>query len=345
MAEQVFGICQLGRQTGTFYEPGYAVNAGVLYPVSEPVDPELDRASQYPAEDYGDNWNAHSTRGSHGVRGVTFDINSEARYQDLMEMLEMHWQGEVAPAGSVWTYLLETGAPTLVPYSVRSGSETTQDQWVAKSVLIDEMTLGFDDLDAPGHHPWTVEASCLAVNREIDDLTPGIVAPTTLSTIAGQHSRIYGGSTATAFASLDEFANTLISFQLQTMRHLVLRPYGSTGDEAFGFGFSEKSEAEATFKLRIAATTKSVIHDAWTSSGAELDELRFRVLTVDPGTSLSKTLDFRAGATAVPIGERDGERVYEVTASLVPDATLTAPAQLVLDNGVTTLGSVAGYGS
>lgn len=341
-AEQVFNVAQLGRQAGTFYEPGTAVAGAVLYPVSENVNIDLDRASQYPVEDYGENWDAHSTRGSHGVRGATLSINSEARYQDLQEMLESHWEGDVAPLAGVWEYLLETGAPTLVPMTLRSGSEAAQDQWAARSVLIDELTLGFDDLDAPGHHPWTVDASCLAVDRELSALTVGVNAPATLSTIAGQHSRIHLGDVATAFAAITELEWHLISFQIVTRRHLVLRPYGSTADLALGYGFSAKSEGELTFKLRISASTKTLIHDAWNSSGAELGEIRGRVTTTDPGSSLSKILDFRTGLTAVPVGERDGERVYECTGKLIKDDTLGAPAKITLDNGVTALASAAG---
>lgn len=342
MAENVFNICQLGRQAGTFYEPGAAVAGRVLYPVSDPIAIELDRASRYPAEDYGYNWDAYPSRGSHGVRGATLSINSEARFHDLMDPLEMHWAGDITPVAGVWVYPFETGAPTLVPYTARTGSESTEDQWYAQSVLIDEMTLGFDDLDAPGIHPWTIEGSALGVNRVSSGLTAGVDAPPVLESMQGHLSTLAIGSTSTAFEALDELAATLISFFCKTMRHLVLRPYGSTGDVATGYGFSAKSEGEVTFKVRINAETKSVLHDAWNSDGADLGELRGRVTVIGSGTN-QMDLDFRAGLTAVPIGERDGERVYECTGKLVRDGTLSAPAQITLDNGVTSLLSEAAY--
>lgn len=343
MAEQVFNTLQLGQQAGTFAAPGSAVAGAVLFPVTEPVNVELDRASRYPAEDYGLNWDAYPGRGSHGVRGGTLSIPAEFRFGDGMEMLEMHYAGGITPTGSgpyVWVYPFEVGAPTLIPVTARSGSETSQDQWYAQSVLIDELTIGFDDLDAPGVHPWTVDASALCVDRVVDALTGAVDAPSAavLETMHGHLSTIAFGSTSTAFASLTALTGSLISCQIKTMRHLVLRPYGGSTDVATGYGFSAKSEGEVTFKVKIGATSKSTLHDAWNSSGAALGEQRVRV-SVDGSGNNDAKLDLRMGLTAVPVGERDGERVYECTGKLVYDSTLSAPAQWTITNDVATLAS------
>jgi hypothetical protein len=341
MSEAVFHVLQLGRQAGTFYAPGASVAATVLYPVSEAIAIELDRASQYPAEDYGRNIDAHAGRGSHGVRGATFSIASEARFGDLPHLLEMHYAGDVTPTGTgpyTWVYPLEVGLPTLVPYTAESGSETSQDQWEAVGVLIDEFTLGFDDLSAPGYHPWTVEASAMAINRVAAALTADIdpLPAADLETMQGHLSIIKLGSTSTAFASLSEIASSLISFQIVTRRHLVLRPYGSTGDTAAGYGFSERTDGEVTFKVKVSSTTKTDLHDAWNSSGAALGEKRLRV-TVDGSGDHLAHVDARIGLTAVPIGERDGERVYECTGKIVDDSALDAAAQWTIVNGIEEL--------
>lgn len=344
MAEQVFNVCQLGQQSGTFAAPGSAVAGAILYPTTAPLNADLDRGSAYPAEDYGYNWDAYPTRGSHGVRGVTMPIASELRFQDAMEMLEMHYAGGITPTGAgpyVWGYALETGAPTILPDTIRYGSETSQDQFYVQSALIDELTLGFDDLDAPGVHPWTVDGSILAVDRVVDALTGALAAPTSLESMQGHLSIISFGTTSTAFASLTELSASLVSFQIKTMRHLVLRPYGaSSGDTATGFGFSAKSEGEVTFKVKISASSKTALHDAWNSSGAALGEKRCRV-AIDGSGNNAALLDFRMGLTAVPVGERDGERVYECTGKLVRDATLSAPAKWSITNDVATLASAA----
>lgn len=347
MAEQVFNIAQLGRQAGTFYDVGVAVPGAVLYPVSEPIVIDLDRASTYPAEDYGQNFDAHAGRGHHGNRGASFPFNSVARFGDIMEPLEMHYAGDIAPThpgGYQWVYPFEIGAPTLIPYSVRSGSETAQDQWVAIGTLIDELTLSFDDLDAPGEHPWMIEGSALAVDRDDDALTADVHAPppADLETMMGHLSIIKWGPVATTFGSLSEIASSLVSCSIVTRRNLILRPYGaSSGDLAAGYGFSEKSSGEMTFKVRISATTKSDIHDAWNSSGAALGEKRVRISIDGEGSNVAH-YDARIGLTAVPVGDRNGERVYECTGKLVVDDDLEAPAQLTVINSQSALGSVSG---
>lgn len=345
-AEVVFGTAQLGRQAGTFYSVGAAVPGAILYPVTEPITIDLDRASTYPAEDYGDNFDAHPGRGHHGNRGGSFDFNSVARFGDFMEPLEMHYAGDITPSGAgpyTWVYPFETGAPTLVPYTVRSGSEVSQDQWAAVGTLLDELTIGFDDLDAPGEHPWMIDGTALTVDRSVSALTAGVDAPAAadLETMMGHLSVIKLGTTATAFGSLAEVASSLVSCSLKTSRNLVLRPYGSTGDLAAGYGFSAKSSGELTFKVKISATTKSDLHDVWNSSGGALGEKRVRV-TVDGSGNHLAHLDARIGLTAVPVGERDGERVYECTGKLVKDDTLTAPAAWTIINNVGALGSAGG---
>lgn len=346
MAEQVFNVLQLGQQAGTFAAPGAAVAGAILYGTTDPIVADLDRASTYPREHWGVNFNNHPGRGSHGVRGVTFSIGSEARFGDLMEILETHYAGGIEPTGAgpyVWPYPFEVGSPTLLPATARFGSETAQDQWYVSGVLTDELTLGFDDLDAPGIHPWTVQASCLGIDRVVDALTADVPSPAVaaLESMQGHRSTIAFGATGTAFASLTGLSASLVSFQIRTMRHLVLRPYGAaSGDTATGYGFSEFSEGEVTFKIKVSSTAKTTLHDAWNSSGAALGEQRARV-AVDGNGNNAATVDFRFGLTAVPIGERDGERVYECTGALVNDATLEGGALVTLTNDVDTLASAA----
>lgn len=346
MPEQVFNTAQLGRQAGTFYTVGAAVPGAILYPVSEPIVVDLDRASTYPPEDYGDNFDAHPGRGHHGNRGGTFPFQSVARFGDFMEPLEMHYAGDIAPSGGpvyTWAYPFEVTAPTLVPYTVRTGSEVSQDQWAAVGTLLDELTISFDDLDAPGEHPWMIEGNAICVDRAVSALTPGVNAPAAanLETMMGHLSIIKLGSTSTAFGSLSEIASSLISCSVVTRRHLVLRPYGSTSDLSAGYGFSAKSDGEMTFKAKISSTTKSDLHDAWNSSGAALGEKRIRI-TVDGSGNHVAHFDARIGLTAVPVGERDGERVYECTGKLVKDDTLAAGAQWTIVNNVAALGSASG---
>jgi hypothetical protein len=339
MSEIVYDVAQIGRQAGTFYVPGASVPATTILPVTTPINIELDRASQYPAEDYGRNVKNHAGRGYHGTRGSTFSAEGELTFEQIMHLLEQNWAGSVVPTGAgpyVWVYPFEGGAPTLVPYTWECGTETSQDQWEAAGVLLDELTMGFDDLDAPGAHPWTFQASGMGLARDAAALTASL-SSTAVETIQGHLTTIYEGSTATAFASLVELAASLVSFQIVTRRSLVRRYYGNVStDLATGWGFTEKSSGEVTAKIKISATAKTDIHDAWNSAGHVLGEKRWRIKANGSGTKVM-TIDFRNGMLAVPIGERDGERVYEVTGEIVDDTTLTAPAAITVTNSIASL--------
>lgn len=336
MAEAVFHAVQLGRQAGTLTAPGAQVAATVLYPVSEAVAIDLDRATQYPAQDWGRNAVARAGTGFHGVRGATFPLTSQARYEDIILLLEAHYAGDISPTGDVWTYPFEVGLPTLVPLTVESGTEIAQDQFAAVGALIDEFTLAFDDLDAPGAHPWTIDSTWMALNRVISPLTASVDLPTGLETLQGQNSLISVGTVATAFGSLAELDASLISFSLTTSKHLELRPYGGDTDGASGFGFAEKMSGEATFKLKVASTTKAAIYDEWENGSPFSDDIRVRIHVPGSGTKYMD-IDFAFGMTAIPVGTRGGERVYEVTGQLLDEEDLDAMGQITIKNGVTSL--------
>lgn len=338
MAEQVYDKAQIGPQAGTFAAPGASVPAITILPVTEAPIIELDRATQYPTEDYGANEKNHAGRGYHGVRGASLPLNGELTFEQAEHLFEMHYAGSVVKTGSgpyTSVYLLEKGAPTLVPYTVETGSETSQDQWEAVGVLIDELTLGFDDLDAPGAHPWTFQATCKALDRVVAAVT-GSLSSTAVETLQGIYSVFKEGTTGTAFASLSEIAASFKSFSITTRRSLTFRAYGGTGDTPVGYGYSDKTVGEVTAKFKIGATTKTNIHDIWAASGSVLGERRWRVSVTGSGTNIAH-LDMRIGEQKVAISTIDGERVYEVSAETVSDATLLAQAGWTMINGIADL--------
>jgi hypothetical protein len=255
-----------------------------------------------------------------------------------MHVMEMHYKGGVIPTGAgpyVWLYPLEVGLPTLVPYTVEDGSETSQDQWETVGVLIDELTLGFDDLDAPGAHPWTFQGSGLGLTKTPAALT-GSLGSTAVETMQGQWTTLKQGTTATAFASLAELAASLVSFQLVTRRTLVLRPDGGSRDSATGYGLSAKTSAEVTAKIKISATADTDIWDTWDNGIPAITERRWR-LSVDGSGTNAADLDLRLGITGIPLGERDGERVYEVNGKGVYDSTLLGACAWTVTNGIADL--------
>lgn len=409
MSETVFHKAQIAPQVGTFAAPGATVAAITILPVTAPVLIELDRASAYPAEDYGRNIRNQAGRGYHGVRGASLPLEGEITFEQWMHILEMSFAGGIVPtsfqvatitsssvanptvittaaahglvsgqtvtiaghAGSTpaingvhvvtvlttttftipvnvtvggtggtvsvwqWVYVLETGSPTLLPYTVEAGSETTQDQWEGQGVLVNELTFGFRDIDAPGAHPWTFQASCMALDRAIANVT-GSLTSTAIETMQGHLSLFKEGTTATAFASLSEIATTLKSFSCTIRRSLTFRAYGGTSDVPTGYGFSEKTTGEIALKLKVGATTKTNIHDIYNSSGAVLGERRHRI-TVDGAGNNVAHFDYRIGEMRVDIEDVDGERTYGVTGEIVYDPTLTGAAGWTVINDIADL--------
>jgi len=339
VAELVFHKAQLGAQAGTMAAVGSSVAAVTVLPVTEVITPELDRGSAYPQEDHGRNLANHAGRGYHGLRSADWSMSGELTFEQIMRLLEMQYAGAIVPTGTnpyTWGYVLENvGTPTVIPYTIETGSETTEDQYELVGCLIDELTLGFDALAAPGASPWTFEASGLAVNRVVAVLTSSLTSPA-IETMQGHLTILKEGTTATAFASLTELANSLIQFSITTRRSLVLRPHGSTGDTASKVGFSEKTSGEISCQVAIGATSKADIHDIYNVAGSIAGERRWRIEVDGAGSNLAD-LDMRLGFMSVDRGERDGEATYEIGAEIVYDSTLAGGAKWTIVNTIASL--------
>ena len=336
-SENVFNIIQIGAQSGTAYSPGSAVAATFKLPVEAPVAFELDRASQFAAWDLGRNARNAPGSGFHGLRQASATLPAQVRFEDIAALLEMHCAGGVVASGvGPYTriYPFEVGTPTLIPATIQGGNtDTSQSQARLVSALIDTLTIGFPDIVVPGAQPWTVSAGIIAVDREISAVTGSLSARTGLETVQGHLTRLYEGTTGTAFAALAELSATLKSFTMTSNRFLALRAYGSADDKAIRFGFKQMSACTFEAKVGISADTKTDFHDVWNSSGGALGERRMRLQAAGSGTKMF-TVDFRSGITAVPWDDIDGERVYKVTGEMVDDSTLNGLWQATIVNSV-----------
>ena len=174
-SESVFNLIQFGAQSGTAYSPGSAVPATVLVPVDSPVTFDLDRASQFPKQDRGRNVRNSAGQGYNGIRGAGCTLPTQVSFEYLMDFLEMHACGGVVPTGGpayVWTYPFEALTPTTVPRTIEGGNtDASQTQMQLSSCLVDQLTMGFPDIIAPGAYPWTLSATILAFDRAINPLT------------------------------------------------------------------------------------------------------------------------------------------------------------------------------
>lgn len=338
MAEEVFHVAQIAPQSGTMAAVGSSTAAITILPVTEVITPELDRGTAWAQEDYGRNIANHAGRGYHGVRSAPWSMSGEVTFEQVMHLLEMSFAGGVTPTGTgpyTWVYPLEVGAPTVIPYTIETGTETGTDQYELVGCLIDELTLSFDALAAPGASPWTFEAQGLAVDRVVAALT-GSLSSTAVETWQGHLSVIKEGSTATAFGSLSELSASLISYSIVVRKSLVLRPYGSASDVAGKMGFSEKATGEVTAMIAHSSTAKTNIHDIYNVSGSIAGERRWRI-TVDGAGDNVAHIDQRLGFMQVERGSRDGESTYEITGELVYDSTLTAGAAVTVINSIADL--------
>jgi hypothetical protein len=98
VSENVFNVVGIGRQSGTFDAPGAAVAASILWPVESPVNIELDRGSAYPKQDRGRNVRNNRNSGYHGVRMGSVTLPGQVRFEDVPDLLEMIYAGDISPA-------------------------------------------------------------------------------------------------------------------------------------------------------------------------------------------------------------------------------------------------------
>lgn len=334
MAQLVFDKIQLGRQSA-FVTP---VAATTGYP-GKATSWALDRGYNNPDEDYGRLSDEQPGRGSFGLRGAGWSLDSEIRFEDYMHPCDMHFGTAGAPSGIgpyTYTHTADETSLTPKPYTLEMGSETAQDQWRLTGALATSVSMGFDALTAPGNAPWNTTVSGIAIDRSITALTGAITAPTTLETAEGHLTLLYEGTTATAFASLAELAASLVHFRFTSTVPYVLLGYGSASDTATDRGVSGKAGVTFEASVKIAATAKSDTHDIFNTAGSVVQERRWRVKAFGSGTK-TLTLDTRVRFHTVDRADRNGEAIYGIAGSMVYDSTLAARLQIVGINSVASI--------
>jgi hypothetical protein len=334
MTEQVYRVVQIGVES----TPGTGVAATTQLALDAAV-PALERGSQFGGEDYGRSIRNHAGRGYHGLRASSMPFSCDVNFEQVMYLLEMFMAGGIVPTGTnpyTWVYVMEGGANTQKTYTIEEGVVgSTQDEWEMVGSMVDDLTIEYDALAAPGAQPWRASGTFVGFNRAVATMTPALTLPA-LETAMGHLTILKEGTTATAFASLTELAASLIRFSLAMNRNRVRRVYGSTSDVATGWGLSEKATGAFEAMVKINATSKTDTLDIWNAAGGALGERRWRVEAVGSGTK-KLDVDLRTGFTEVGIDTRDGERVYAVKGEIVDDSTLTGPTAITVVNSVATL--------
>lgn len=341
MSEQVYNIVQIGKQSGSFTAPGSQAAATFLYPISDKINPDLDLGGAYPTLHRGRNVRNLGGSGYHGVRKSGVTLPSEVRFEDIMPILEMIYAGGVTPTGTnpyTWLYPFEALAPTIVPATIETGNtDLASAQEALTSCLISSLTLGFSAITAGQASPWTLSAEVMGFDRAVSPLTASLSPiASALETVQGHLTRLYEGTTATAFASLSELGSSLRSFTMTASRQLIQRAYGSSTDLPSKWGFTDLSNTTYEMLIAVGSTAKTDLHDTWNTSGASLGERRIRIKAIGSGTK-TFTIDARAGIFAVPWDDSDGERVYKVSGEFADDTTLAASHTISIVNGVNAI--------
>lgn len=335
MAEAVFRSLQIGKET-TF---GTDVAATIVYP----CDPgsgefQLDRSILSPDEDYGMIPRHQPGRGVNGVRIATASLSSHARYEDLPHLLTMT-VGTAVTSGTASPYT-HTFTPDTTSQSVKSYtfeiSDETQD-WDVTSVHATSLELGFDALSAPGNSPWTLSAELRGVDKEKSTATTSLSAMSPLETIEGAFTQLYEGPSGTAFGSLSELSDHLVSYRVSISDPKPLRLYGAaSGDVATGHG-RQKREITFNAQVKVSSSSTTNIFDIYNTSGASVTDRRWRIKTTGSG-SKTMTIDGRVRFTRVDIAPdvREGERVYDIDGYYVYDSTLASDIQFIVLNGTSS---------
>ena len=276
MAEKVFDTIQLGRESVV----GTEVAATTVYP-GKSTGPDLDRGYLNPDEDYGIISDSYPGRGSFGLRGSSSSIESPVRFEDIGHFLSMHLTEYTAPSGGgpyVYTHAANETDTPISTYTVEMGSEDANDQYTLTGCVVPELTLGFDDLTAPGNSPWTLSAQLEGFDREIKAMTAGQSAPTGMETVEGQFTQLFQGTTGTAFGSLVELSASLKMFRLTSNVPWVRRAYGAaSGDKAVAWGLSGKGSATFEAAIKVSSSSAADISDIFNFASAQVQERRWRI--------------------------------------------------------------------
>lgn len=237
-----------------------------------------------------------------------------------------------------WTYAFDetTGliSTAIKPYTWEYGDpNSTEDEWEAATVIVNELEVSFDALSAPGNQMWKANMSLLAVNRAQAAMTSSLAAPATRETMEGHLTTFNEGATSTAFGSLSALGSTLKQFSMRSSLNGIIRAYGGSSDVGVSIGRSGKATVEGSALLAINSTTLTNIHDIFNVAGSIPTERRWRI-TVDGAGVNAMTIDLRPRITVTNRGEHEGEILYAVDFVGTYDATLGSRGTFGLTNAV-----------
>lgn len=311
MTEAATHYFQLGRQ---------AVRATpVAATLGYPVEPgafswRYDRVPSTVLEDFGVIGRELAGRGSYGVGRVPVEFSSELRFDDCAVLVEMTLAGDPTITGSgpyVASYAADQTSSTVAPYTCESSDGAFP--WRITGVLGEELSIGFDSLAAGESSAW--DASFNGYGVAVDDSPATVlgVPADARPTVLGEYTRIYEGSTATAFDALAELGAHLVQYRLTITDPKPARPLG---DGSLGDG-RRRREARVSALLKLSAAGLTATWDEFIASYTA-GERNWRILATGPdGRELVIDHRLRFHDVHVDPDGRDGERLIAVDAVVV----------------------------
>lgn len=337
--ERVFSKVQEGAEV----TPGTAVTCTAGLNMEATSLPDLDRAEGAPQEDYGVISDRQSNRAYYGVRLMKFPMKGVVRYEDLMRYLEPALAGGITPttpAGVVklWTYIADDTTDTLKPRTLKLGDQINA--YVSTYCLVEKIHIFYDALAAGSNAPWRIEVDYIG-----QDLQNGTFDAAT--NVAGAESpmghltRIYLGSTATAFASLSEIAGSLVKFDMTIETGVTTRKEGGIHDTFDSHGRLNR-KINFTGTVMASSAGKTNYRDPWVVADSPVvmeKRMRIQALGTIVSSALPRTItiDQRVQISGVKMGEHNGAAIFEVEGHAVDDATLASNISVAVQNGVLTL--------
>lgn len=327
MAESIYRGVQLGVES-TY---GTAVAATTVFPVDEGSGEfQLSRGTRFPEEDFGSQVSYFSSRGSHGVRMASGDISADARFEDLGQLLQTILSTPSYAGSGPYSQTYTAGSTTDTTESLTVEVTNDVESFIASGVKASSLTLEYDAIAAGENSPWKVSASLVGNNVVPGTATGSLTIPSTLETIEGHLTRLYQGTTATAFASLSELSAHLVQYSLTVEQEKPLRPYGSATDVASAIGLGKRRSTMSAL-VKLSATSMSDIYDIFDVAGGAVSERRWRVVASGSGTK-SLTIDHRVAfmnVTRDPNG-RDGEYLLSVEGNATYDSSSATDLVVVI---------------
>ena len=253
---------------------------------------ELDRSPSKINEDYGELAMNEPYRGYYGSRIAKLPFRGDLTFENCMHHFGAAIAGGVTPTLTatgvyLWTYLADLTADTLDSKTIKEGDNLTAYQM--SYAMAESLRLSFSTLGAPGNSPWQIDANYIGQDKSPATFDAGAVTPTAPETVMGHLTRLYLGTTSTAWASLTEQVG-LLAVDQTIPTGVTPRIYGA-GSDVFQFHGRQKPDPTGNWTLFATASTLANLFSPFQTNAGSPVMAEFRARLQALGGQISGTND------------------------------------------------------